>query len=93
MITVWKLVVEKSVGPGTTRWEPLYTVELEDREGELQMNLQTVRASEAAYLKVRFESGWSEYSTLHKISVIGKQLGAPSTAGRPAGPRSSIDYQ
>lgn len=70
---VRKLLIEKS-GPGILSWEKLANLELEDTGGELQHSSQTLRpgAPDAAYVRIRINSGWGETSCVHRISVQGR---------------------
>ncbi|KAG5182470.1 galactose-binding domain-like protein [Tribonema minus] len=81
---VRRLEIEKSQGPGASRWEPVYSTVLDDTEGDIQLHSQSVRGVESSHIKIKLTSGWGEHASVHRVSVLGKLTGPVSTSGRPA---------
>mmetsp|Transcript_12780 Transcript_12780/g.18865 ORF Transcript_12780/g.18865 Transcript_12780/m.18865 type:complete len:140 (+) Transcript_12780:73-492(+) len=69
---VRQLIVEKCSSAIATSWEKIADTELPEGENGIQAETHDCPPrTTAKFLKFRFEKGWSEYCTLHKISVLG----------------------
>mmetsp|Transcript_16827 Transcript_16827/g.24699 ORF Transcript_16827/g.24699 Transcript_16827/m.24699 type:complete len:143 (-) Transcript_16827:186-614(-) len=71
-MNVQQLVVEKCSSAIATSWEKVTDTELQERDSGMQTQTHECPPRMAAtFLKFRIEKGWSEYCTLHKISIQG----------------------
>ena len=63
------LQIDRCYGP-VGDWEPVFRVSIaEGADGHLQMESNQVNRVKAQRLRVRINSGWSNFSTVHNISV------------------------
>ena len=64
--------IDRCYGP-VGDWEPVFRVTVsEAADGHLQMESNQVNRVKAQRLRVRINSGWSNFSTVHNISVEAK---------------------
>lgn len=71
--SVKKLAVETCAAENAQSFEKVFEVELANREGRLQTEVQKVNIK-AKFLKFTLLSGWAEFSTVNRISVLGQSL-------------------
>mmetsp|Transcript_19748 Transcript_19748/g.19860 ORF Transcript_19748/g.19860 Transcript_19748/m.19860 type:complete len:139 (-) Transcript_19748:156-572(-) len=58
--------------PNPNLWEAVSTQEPDDSEGDMQrIQLQVSQRSTATYLKIRVLAGYTDFITIHKVSVKG----------------------
>ena len=58
-----------------SQWRHVLDTECEDTGGVMQLENfpEFDHGTTATFLKFRLESGWDDYSTVHKVSVEGTQ--------------------
>jgi hypothetical protein len=65
------IVVERCDAPAPVTWEQVAVLELEDNDGRVQVQTANVNRVTAHYLKFKVLAGWSDFCTVHKVSVEG----------------------
>ena len=64
--------IDRSYGP-VGDWEPVFRVTVsEAADGHLQMESNQVNRVKAQRLRVRINSGWSDFASVHNVSVEAK---------------------
>mmetsp|Transcript_40262 Transcript_40262/g.48796 ORF Transcript_40262/g.48796 Transcript_40262/m.48796 type:complete len:133 (+) Transcript_40262:233-631(+) len=66
--SVRKLTVEKS-DSATGHFEKLFEIEFQDKHNRLQTEVHQVNCK-AQYLKFIIGSGWDDFCTIHKVSIM-----------------------
>ena len=66
----------KGDGSQANSWEPVSKEEAGDAEGDVQrLSLDIPSRLGATHLRVKILSGWADYVTIHRVSVIGASGG------------------
>lgn len=104
-LNVKKLVVEKSDQDRPDSFEKVFEVELSNRGDRLQTEVHQVNIS-ARYLKFSLMSGYTEFATVNRVSVVGEGPGGgggdmddptpprrPTSSRRPGPSRSAASAQ
>ena len=66
------LQIDRSYGP-VGDWEPVFRVNVsEAADGHLQMESNQVNRVKAQRLRVRINSGWSDFASVHNVTVEAK---------------------
>ncbi|GAB9466070.1 hypothetical protein Gpo141_00003455 [Globisporangium polare] len=68
---VKEVSVEICSGPTPTKWEKLYDSKLGENDGNMQVESENVKLGDASFVKFKILSGWSDFVTLHRVSVEG----------------------
>jgi hypothetical protein len=64
--------LSKCEGAQANTWEKVSTSEADDADGEIQrLTLNIPARLQATFLRIRITSGWCDYVSLYKLSVIG----------------------
>ncbi|KAG7395015.1 hypothetical protein PHYBOEH_004380 [Phytophthora boehmeriae] len=66
-----ELSVEACSGPTPTKWEKIADTKLKDGDGEIQLVSESIKPTDASFVKFKILSGWNDFVAVHRVSVEG----------------------
>ena len=69
---VKNMVVERCQASGPNQWEKVIDVVVDQGDGRLQVETNSLASKEANFLKFKILSGYGDVATVHKVQVDGR---------------------